>query len=125
MSYFEKMISNEKDKDMDFNEEKDRFFDAIKSSGFDIKDIDENTKLPKFVLMLLNNDLNVFNKFNIMILDFHETNRFNIVDSVIFLINDFLDDNTIVKCLDEMNYIILRKELEKKSKKPIKKELLK
>ena len=47
---------------------------------------------------------------------FHKENEVNILDSVCFLVSDYLDAPIALKCLDEMNFIMVKNELQKRFK---------
>lgn len=54
---------------------KDKFFKIMRNNGFDFSDIDEATKLPKFLIPVIDNDTEPFNKFNILLSKLHK-NKF-------------------------------------------------
>ena len=62
------------------------------------------------------NDTEPFNKFNICLSNLNKDKEVNILDAVCFLVSDYLDAPIALKCLDEMNFIAVKNELQKRFK---------
>ena len=95
---------------------KEKFFNLLAKNGFDFSDIDDATHLPKSLLPVMANDTEPFNKFNICLSNFNKDKEVNILDAVCFLVSDYLDAPIALKCLDEMNFIAVKNELQKRCK---------
>lgn len=95
---------------------KEKFFNLLAKNGFDFSDIDDATHLPKSLLPVMANDTEPFNKFNICLSNFNKNKEVNILDAVCFLVSDYLDAPIALKCLDEMNFIAVKNELQKRFK---------
>ena len=95
---------------------KEKFFNLLAKNGFDFSDIDDATHLPKSLLPVMANDTEPFNKFNICLSNFNKDKEVNILDPVCFLVSDYLDAPIALKCLDEMNFIAVKNELQKRFK---------
>lgn len=95
---------------------KDKFFKIMRNNGFDFSDIDEATKLPKFLIAVIDNDTEPFNKFNILLSKLHKNKEINILEALSILVEDYLEPTMALKCLDELNYVALTTELKSKFK---------
>jgi hypothetical protein len=95
---------------------KEKFFNLLAKNGFDFSDIDDATHLPKSLLPVMANDTEPFNKFNICLSNLNKDKEVNILDAVCFLVSDYLDAPIALKCLDEMNFIAVKNELQKRFK---------
>lgn len=117
MSVFDNFISDEFN-ELSINKKgyKEKFFSLLAADGFDFSDIDDATRLPKSLIPVIANDTEPFNKFNICLSKLHKFKVINILDAVSFLISDYLEAPIALKCLDEMNYITVKNELQKKFK---------
>jgi hypothetical protein len=112
---FDALISNEyTDTALNKKSYKEKFFNLLAKNGFDFSDIDDATHLPKSLLPVIANDTEPFNKFNICLSNLNKDKEVNILDSVCFLVNDYLDAPIALKCLDEMNFIAVKNELQKR-----------
>lgn len=100
---------------MDENNSKENFYQMMKAEGLDFYDIDEITRLPKFMIDITKN-LDIFNHFNNILYKFNKNGYFSIIDSVKFIGTDFLDEKALIKLLDEMNFYLLTNELKKRYK---------
>lgn len=113
----EALISNEyNDTALNKKSYKEKFFNLLAKQGFDFSDIDDATHLPKSLLPVISNDTEPFNKFNICLSDMNKSKEVNILDAMCFIVNDYLDAPVALKCLDEMNFISLKNELQKRFK---------
>jgi hypothetical protein len=88
----------------------------MRLNGFDFSDIDETTKLPKFLIPVIDNVTEDFNKFNILLAKLHKNKEVNILEALSILVEDYLEPPMALKCLDELNYVALTTELKEKFK---------
>jgi hypothetical protein len=95
---------------------KEKFFKVMRLNGFDFSDIDETTKLPKFLIPVIDNVTEDFNKFNILLAKLHKNKEVNILEALSILVEDYLEPTLALKCLDELNYVALTTELKEKFK---------
>ena len=64
-------------------------------------------------------EMSHFMKFNIILLDLHKTNKMNILASTSILVDEYFEEpKDLLKCLDENNTYLLRKELLEKFPNP-------
>ena len=112
---FEEMIEDGEDLSNAQNT-KDKFFKIMRNNGFDFSDIDEATKLPKFLIPVIDNDIDMFNKFNFLLAKLHKDKQINILEALAILVEDYLEPTVALKCLDELNYVALTTELREKYK---------
>lgn len=92
-------------------ETKEQLYGYFKLNGFDMEDIDQETKLPKFLMKVIKNETVEYNKFNNILYKLNKENKINIIDSMAYLVEDWLEPNYAIKCLDEMNYYSLMNSL--------------
>ena len=97
------------------NASKINFYKYMKKYGLDFDDIDEVSKLPKFIVDIPKN-IDTFNHFNNVLYTLNKEGKINIVDSMIFITTDYLEPKTAKKLLDEMNFYLLTNELKKRYK---------
>ena len=97
------------------NANKKNFYDYMKKNGLDFDDVDDVSKLPKFIVEMSKN-IDTFNHFNNVLYTLNKENKINIVDSMIILVTDYLEPNQVKKLLDEMNFYLLTNELKKRYK---------
>lgn len=97
-------------------ETKEQLYKFFKTQGIDFDDIDEESRLPKFLNKVLKNESAEYNKFNNILYKLHKENKIKIIDSVGFLVEDWLEPTPAIKCLDEMNYYSLMNGLKEKYK---------
>lgn len=95
-------------------ETKEQLYGYFKLNGFDMEDIDQETKLPKFLMKVIKNETAEYNKFNNILYKLNKENKINIIDSMAYLVEDWLEPNYALKCLDEMNYYSLMNSLKSK-----------
>lgn len=95
-------------------ETKEQLYGYFKLNGFDMEDIDQETKLPKFLMKVIKNETVEYNKFNNILYKLNKENKINIIDSMAYLVEDWLEPNNALKCLDEMNYYSLMNSLKSK-----------
>lgn len=95
-------------------ETKEQLYGYFKLNGFDMEDVDQETKLPKFLMKVIKNETAEYNKFNNILYKLNKENKINIIDSMAYLVEDWLEPNYALKCLDEMNYYSLMNSLKSK-----------
>lgn len=95
------------------------FLQKIQEAGIDLKDIDEETRLPKDILKIISKKRASNEQFyilNILLKRLHLSGEINIVESAIYMYKEFFDMKTVVKCLNEENTYLIRQELTKRFK---------
>ena len=70
------------------NANKKNFYDYMKKNGLDFDDVDDVSKLPKFIVEMSKN-IDTFNHFNNVLYTLNKENKINIVDSMIILVTDY------------------------------------
>lgn len=95
---------------------KDSFYKILKDNGIDMDNVDPNDKLPEFLIKVIKNEPAEYNKFNNILYKLHKNKIINILDSIAYIEDDWLESAVLLKCLDELNYFSLRSELKKKFK---------
>jgi hypothetical protein len=105
----------------DINEimSKSEFLQKIQEAGIDLKDVDEETRLPKDILKIISKKRASNEQFyilNILLKRLHLAGEINIVESAIYMYKEFFDMKTVVKCLNEENTYLIRQELTKRFK---------
>lgn len=85
-----------------------------KSIGFDADTIDKQTKFPVLLNEMLNGDTSAMLKFNHMLVELHKKKQFNIVDSLVNIVSDFVDESILMKFLQPNVVGLLTSELAKK-----------
>lgn len=105
----------------DINEimSKSEFLQKIQEAGIDLKDVDEETRLPKDILKIISKKRASNEQFyilNILLKKLHLNGEINIVESAIYMYKEFFDMKTVVKCLNEENTYLIRQELTKRFK---------
>lgn len=96
------------DEDYLQNSSKENFYLYLEKKGIDFNDIDAETKLPKFMVKVLKNELSEYTKFNNLLYVLDKENKVSLYEAICYLIEDWFEPNIIFKCLDEMNYLILK-----------------
>lgn len=97
--------------------DKKLFYDKMTEKGFDFYDIDEETRLPKKMLPVVNNDFTAVLSFNQIILDLHRNGIINIIQSVNFLLDDYFEVNDLFKFMQTNTLSLIHSELNNKQKK--------
>lgn len=95
---------------------KEGFYKILKDNGIDMETVDVNEKLPDFLIKVIKNEPAEYNRFNNILYKLHKSNVINILDSIAYIEDDWLESAVLLKCLDELNYFSLRSELKKKHK---------
>lgn len=88
-------------------EAKDTFYDYLKKYGIDLDEIDPNEKLPIFIMKVIKAEPVEYNKFNNVIYKLNKNNEVNIVDSAVYLVEDWIEPQVLMKCFDELNQYML------------------
>jgi hypothetical protein len=96
------------------SESKDSFYKRLKDAGIDFNDVDSETRLPKYMMKVIKNEPQEYNKFNNILYKLNKEKIVTIVDSMAYLVEDWFEPNVLIKCLDEMNYYSLMNGLKKK-----------
>jgi hypothetical protein len=95
---------------------KKEFFELMKKRGYDMYDIDENSRLPKCLLPIIQKkDLNSFILFNNMLEKVHLCDDVSVIDMCTYLIEDFFEPEQLLTLLQTNLYDALRLELKKKN----------
>lgn len=105
----------------DINEimSRSEFLQKIQDAGIDLKDIDEDTRLPKDILKIVSKKRASNEQFyilNILLKKLHLSGEINIIESAIYMYKEFFDMKTVIKCLNEENTYLIRQELTKRFK---------
>lgn len=115
MSFFDTFSSDLADEvHIDKKQFKDVLYKKLAELGFDFSDIDEIEKLPKSLIPVVNGDQEALCKFNAALSKLHKEREINMLDAIVCIDHDFLDEQTIKKILDELNYYVLKTELLKR-----------
>ena len=95
---------------------KTEFFDLLKRQGYDMYDLDEETRLPKCLIPIIENkDLNSFILFNSTLEHIHRKHGVSVIDMAKYLIEDFFDEEQLLTLLQTNLYDALYLELQKKN----------
>lgn len=85
-----------------------------KNIGFDVDAVDKNTKYPVLLNDMFNGDISAMLKFNRMLIELHKKKQFNIVDSLVNIVSDFIDESVLMKFLQPNVVGLLTSELAKR-----------
>lgn len=95
---------------------KAEFFTLLKSEGYDMYDIDPDTKLPKCLIpMIIKKELNAFILFNSALEKIYLNHEMSIIDMCTYLIEDFFEPEQLLTLLQTNLYDALYQELRKKT----------
>lgn len=95
---------------------KEEFFDILKRQGYDMYDIDEETRLPKCLLpIIVAKDLNSFILFNSTLEHIHLDHDISVIDMCKYLMEDFFSEDQLLTLLQTNLYDALYLELRKKN----------
>ena len=100
------MIDNENllfSDDHEVEQTKDSFYRYMKKAGIDFETIDPESQLPVFLLQVIKNEPAEYNKFNNVLYMLNKDGKISIVDAMIYLVDDWLEPQVLLKCLDETN----------------------
>lgn len=101
------------DENLLFNEDhiqeqtKEAFYKYMKMYGIDFDDVDSCSHLPNYLIKVIKNEPAEYNKFNNVLYKLNKENKISISDAMIYLVDDWLEPQVLLKCLDEMNYYML------------------
>ena len=95
-------------------ETREQLYSYFKKNGFDMEDIDDETKLPRFLIKVIKNETAEYNKFNNILYKLNKENKINIIDAMSYMVEDWVEPSIAIKCLDEMNYYSLMNALKAK-----------
>lgn len=98
------------------NHDKEIFYNEMRARGFDFTDVEENTRLPKSIIPALDGDIESFIKFNNAIIDIHRKKLVSITDSIIYLVEDWLEAKDVIKLLQTITLNYLQNDLRIKYK---------
>lgn len=93
---------------------KDAFYMYMKHYGIDFSNVDPISKLPVYLIKVMKNEPVEYNKFNNVLYRLNKDNKINITDAITYLVDDWVDPQVLLKCLDEMNYYTLTVNLKSK-----------
>lgn len=95
---------------------KAEFFDLLKRQGYDMYDMEEDSKLPKCLVPIIKKkDLNAFILFNSVLEHIHHKHGITVIDMCKYLMEDFFDESQILTLLQTNLYDALYLELQKKN----------
>ena len=96
---------------------KTEFFDLMKRQGYDMYDLDEESRLPKCLIPIIEKkDLNSFIMFNSTLGYIHRKHGVSVIDMCKYLIEDFFDEQQLLTLLQTNLYDALYLELQKKNR---------
>lgn len=108
--------SNDKIEALEVETAKSEFFDLLRRQGYDMYDIDEETRLPKCLIPIIGKkDLNAFILFNSTLEHIHHKHGISIIDMCKYLMEDFFDEEQLLTLLQTNLYDGLYLELQKKN----------
>jgi hypothetical protein len=95
---------------------KTEFFDLLKRQGYDMYDLDEESRLPKCLIPIIGKkDLNSFILFNSTLEHIHRNHDISVIDMCKYLMEDFFDEEQLLTLLQTNLYDALYLELQKKN----------
>ena len=109
--FFNGLYSEDSEYNSLLKHDKQDFYTAAKEYGFDVDDLDEETKLPKLLNDMLNGDVTSMLKFNKMLVSLHRNKQAHIIDALVNIVTDFVDESDILKYLQPNVVGLLSSEL--------------
>lgn len=100
------MIDNENllfNDDHEIEQTKDSFYKYMKKAGIDFDIIDPDSQLPDYLVRVIKNEPAEYNKFNNVLYTLNKENKISLADAMIYLVDDWLEPQVLLKCLDEIN----------------------
>jgi hypothetical protein len=95
---------------------KKEFFEILKRQGYDLYDIDEETRIPKCLIpIIVKKDLNSFILFNNTLEHIHVQHDISVIEMCKYLMEDFFDEEQLLTLLQTNLYDALYLELRKKN----------
>ena len=111
------MIDNENllfNDDHEIEQTKDSFYKYMKKAGIDFDIIDPDSQLPDYLVRVIKNEPAEYNKFNNVLYTLNKENKISLADAMIYLIDDWLEPQVLLKCLDEINSYTLATSMKKR-----------
>lgn len=111
------MIDNENllfNDDHEIEQTKDSFYKYMKKAGIDFDIIDPDSQLPDYLVRVIKNDPAEYNKFNNVLYTLNKENKISLADAMIYLVDDWLEPQVLLKCLDEINSYTLTTSMKKR-----------
>lgn len=95
---------------------KKEFFEILKRQGYDLYDIDDETRIPKCLIpIIVKKDLNSFILFNNTLEHIHVQHDISVIEMCKYLMEDFFDEEQLLTLLQTNLYDALYLELRKKN----------
>lgn len=95
---------------------KKEFFEILKRQGYDLYDIDDETRIPKCLIpIIVKKDLNSFILFNNTLEHIHVQHEISVIEMCKYLMEDFFDEEQLLTLLQTNLYDALYLELRKKN----------
>lgn len=111
------MIDNENllfNDDHEIEQTKDSFYKYMKKAGIDFDIIDPDSQLPDYLVRVIKNEPAEYNKFNNVLYTLNKENKISLADAMIYLVDDWLEPQELLKCLDEINSYTLTTSMKKR-----------
>lgn len=111
------MIDNENllfNDDHEVEQSKDSFYKYMKKAGIDFNIIDPDSQLPDYLVRVIKNEPAEYNKFNNVLYTLNKENKISLADAMIYLVDDWLEPQVLLKCLDEINSYTLNTIMKKR-----------
>ena len=111
------MIDNENllfNDDHVIEQTKDSFYKYMKKAGIDFDIIDPDSQLPDYLVRVIKNEPAEYNKFNNVLYTLNKENKISLADAMIYLVDDWLEPQVLLKCLDEINSYTLTTSMKKR-----------
>lgn len=111
------MIDNENllfNDDHEIEHTKDSFYKYMKKAGIDFDIIDPDSQLPDYLVRVIKNEPAEYNKFNNVLYTLNKENKISLADAMIYLVDDWLEPQVLLKCLDEINSYTLTASMKKR-----------
>lgn len=111
------MIDNENlmfNDDHEIEQSKDSFYKYMKKAGIDFDIIDPDSQLPDYLVRVIKNEPAEYNKFNNVLYTLNKENKISLADAMIYLVDDWLEPQVLLKCLDEINSYTLTTSMKKR-----------
>lgn len=111
------MLDNENllfNDDHEIEQTKDSFYKYMKKAGIDFDIIDPDSQLPDYLVRVIKNEPAEYNKFNNVLYTLNKENKISLADAMIYLVDDWLEPQVLLKCLDEINSYTLTTSMKKR-----------
>lgn len=100
--------------DHEIEQTKDSFYKYMKKAGIDFDIIDPDSQLPDYLVRVIKNEPAEYNKFNNVLYTLNKENKISLADAMIYLVDDWLEPQVLLKCLDEINSYTLTTSMKKR-----------